>query len=369
MLVTDREKLKDYASDRRIWQGIPGVERTAAGRMFACFYSGEETEMMGNYAALIMSDDGEHFSEPIAVADVGKDSRAFDSALWIDPLGRLWFFWAVMPECRVEFAVCEQPDAEVLVWSDVRVLGHDIMINKPIVTTDGDWLFPVAVWEQGRVAGRGCVTDGLHETGAHVYRSRDKGESFEKIGTVCAKDRWYDEHMLIETRGGEIEMYVRTSYGIAKAVSKDGGCTWGEDADSGFGGPNSRFYIGRLRSGRVLLVNHVDFTGRNNLTALLSDDDGATFPHRLLIDGRDNVSYPDVCEDAEGNLYIIYDRERGARYKKDVDYDAYAKEILMAKITEEDILAGRLVSPESKLRIVVSKLGRAELTNSEKTIQ
>jgi len=357
MLITDKALLQNYASAKRLWQGIPGIERTKNGRMFVSFYSGGHTEMMGNFAAVIMSEDGEHFSEPIAVADVGEQSRAFDSALWIDPKGRLWFFWAVQPESKVEYSICENPDADELSWSAVRVLASDIMLNKPIVTQSGDWLFPVAVWRKELVAGQNCVSDGLHETGAHVYRSRDEGKTFEKLGAVCAKDRWYDEHMLIEKRSGDIEMYIRTSYGIGKAVSHDGGSNFEPDADSGLGGPNSRFYIGRLRSGRVLLVNHADFTGRNNLTALLSDDDGETFPHRLLLDGRDNVSYPDMCQDDEGSIYIVYDRERGAQYRKDVNYDQYAKEILIAKITEADIEAGRLVSPGSQLQIIASRLG------------
>ena len=63
-----------------------------------------------------------------------------------------------------------------------------------------------------------------------------------------------------------------------------------------------------------------------------------------MIDERRDVSYPDCTEDENGNLYIIYDRER---------YDA--KEILMAKVTEEDILAGRLVTPTSRLKVVLNR--------------
>lgn len=359
MLITDSLRLKEYTSEKRMWQGIPGIAISPAGRIFACFYSGGETEQMGNFAAVVMSlDGGETFSEPVAAADMGSDARAFDSALWVDPLGRLWFFWAVMPECRTEFSICAEPDADILEWSGVRTLGYDIMLNKPIVTESGDWLFPVAVWRPDLVAGVNCAPDAKHPTGAHVYRSRDMGETFEKTGTVEAPGRWFDEHMLIEKLNGDIEMYIRTSYGIGMSVSHNGGESWEPARDSGLGGPNSRFYIGRLKSGRVLLVNHHDFTGRNNLTAMLSDDDGRTFSAKILIDGRSNVSYPDVCEDDAGNIYIIYDRERGAKYQKDVDYTDYAREILMAKITEDDIRAGGIVSDGSRLKAVVTALGR-----------
>ena len=40
-----------------------------------------------------------------------------------------------------------------------------------------------------------------------------------------------------------------------------------------------------------------------------------------------------------------------------------AREILYAKITEEDILAGRLVNRESKLKCIVAKLGEYEGDN------
>lgn len=89
---------------------------------------------------------------------------------------------------------------------------------------------------------------------------------------------------------------------------------------------------------------------------MLSEDDGKTFGGYLLLDGRDNVSYPDVKEGEDGYLYIIYDHERGAHYSKDIDYSTYAKEILLAKVTEADILAGEVKDSGSKLKMVVSRL-------------
>lgn len=310
---------------------------------------------MGNYSLLVYSDDGGNtFTEPVAVADVGADGRAYDPTLWIDPLGRLWFIWSVMPNNRVEFALCNDPDAAELVWSDIRVLGYDVMLNKPIVAKNGDWLFPCAVWKKGlHSCGLGSEDN---PQGAHVFRSRDMGETFERIGTVEARDGWYDEHMLLEKNDGTIEMYIRTKYGVAVAESQDGGVTFSEARDCGFGGPNSRFHVKRLRSGNILLVNHYRFIGRSHMTALLSTDDGKTYPHTLLLDERGDVSYPDAVEGADGYIYITYDRERGAQYHADRDYSKSAREILMAKITEKDILAGALVDERSELKMIVDKI-------------
>ena len=106
-----------------------------------------------------------------------------------------------------------------------------------------------------------------------------------------------------------------------------------------------------------MLINHYEFTKRNNLTALLSEDDGKTWPYKLLLDGRNDVSYPDAVEAADGYIYITYDRERGC-FKEDLATAmADAREILMAKITEKDILAGQLTDEGSFLQGIISKLG------------
>ena len=354
--ITDALELTAYDSRHRLWQGIPSVEVTAGGRLFATLYSGGKTEENGNFSVLLTSRDGGNtWSEPIAAVDVGSEERAYDSCLWIDPHGRLWYVWAVMPHNRIEYALCEDPDAEILRWSDIRMIPGDVMLNKPIVHSDGAWLFPTAVWKDALTTGSAGGNDGTKPSGAHVYASEDGGITFTHRGTVVARERWFDEHMLLTKKNGDLEMFIRTTYGVGKAVSHDGGRTFDPDTDSKLGGPNSRFYIGRLSSGSILVVNHYRFHKRDHLTAMISRDEGQSFEGFLLIDERADVSYPDVKEHG-GYLYVIYDRERGAHYRADRDYSHAAREILLAKITEEDILAGKVISSGSFLKRIVSKL-------------
>ena len=40
MLITDKNELKKYTTEHRIWQGIPSIEVTKGGRIFSTFYSG-----------------------------------------------------------------------------------------------------------------------------------------------------------------------------------------------------------------------------------------------------------------------------------------------------------------------------------------
>jgi hypothetical protein len=357
MLITNKEELKKYDTSHRLWQGIPGIEVTKKGRIFITFYSGGTREQINNFVALLKSDDGIHFGEPIAVT-FKENFRCFDPCLWMDPLGRLWFIWSFAPENAVYAAICDDPDADELVWSDVRKIGNDVMMNKPTVLSTGEWHFPITVWPISLDKMNPIYATTDPDRKAFVYETVDHGKTFTKLGGSNVPERICDEHMILELKDNTLAMFVRTTYGIGVSYSYDRGKTWTEGEDSGLKGPNSRFHIKRLKSGRILLINHYNFNGRNNLTAMLSEDDGKTWPYKLLLDERDNVSYPDAVEHDDGYLYITYDRERGAfRYSLDKVYED-AREILIAKITEEDIISGKLVSPDSKLKFVISKLGK-----------
>jgi len=361
MLITNPKELERFYAKNRMWQGIPGIERTKNGRFFVTFYSGGTTEELGNFAAVLKSDDGVNFSEPVAAAYNGQDYRCYDSCLWIDPLSRLWFIWAVSPEHAVYASICENPDADILIWSDEFKIGNDVMMNKPTVLSTGEWLFPIAVWSHNLAVGQLFSKD--ENRGPFVYQSIDNGKTFEKLGCPEVPLRHIDEHMILEMNDGNLSMFVRTKYGIGVSYSYDKGKTWSEGTDSKLGGPCSRFFIRRLKSGRILLVNHYDYTGRNNLTAMLSDDECKTWKYKLLLDERTHVSYPDAAFDGDGYIYIIYDRERGVSHEQIMQS---AKEILMAKITEEDIINGSLVNKGSELKIIVNKLGKYEgMTKNE----
>ncbi len=358
MLITDKKELLKFKEENRIWQGIPGIEVTKKGRKFLTFYSGGTTEEIGNFSLLYKADDGLSFDSLEAVA-YKADSRCFDPCLWIDPLDRLWFIWSASPEFAVYASICEDPDADKLEFSAPKKIGAEIMLNKPTVLGTGEWLFPIAVWKNNMSPTK---TDSEEtDRRAFVYKTTDNGNSFVKLGGTDMPKRSFDEHMILELKDKTLAMYVRTTYGIGISYSYDRGKTWTEGTNSGLGGPCSRFFIGRLKSGRILLVNHYDYKGRNNLTAMLSEDDGKTFPYKLLLDERDNVSYPDATEGKDGNIYITYDRERGAFLKSFEDLYTKAREILVAVITEEDIIAGELINSESKLKQVVSKLGKCAL--------
>ncbi len=363
MLITDKNELKKYTITKHIWCGIPSIEVTKKGRTFITFYSGGTIEWLGNYVLLIKSDDGVNFSDPIAVCYAGEDHRCFDPCLWIDPLGRLWFTWSKNPDAGLFAAICEDPDADEIVFGEEFFIGHNVMMNKPTVLSTGEWAFPIAVWHPKVAEPFPLKPNVSAEPGAYAYITSDCGKTFKKSAPADVKNRCFDEHMFLELENGVVRVFVRTNNGIGAADSYDGGNHWGESFDTGYGGPNSRFHIRRLPSGRVLLINHHQFNGRNNLTAMLSEDDGKSFPYKLLLDERNNVSYPDSVTTPDGKIHITYDHERGNYRANLQDALSQSREILTACITEEDIINGSLVNAESYLKRVIYKLEKYDGEN------
>ena len=256
-------------------------------------------------------------------------------------------------------AICEDPDADELVFGEEFQIGRGIMMNKPLVLSTGEWLFPIALWQLDIYNDfRKSELSDDDVAASYVYKTSDNGKTFTCIGGADVKNRTFDEHMIYEMDNGVLRMLVRLKNGIADTYSYDRGKTWSKGQTTSLGGPSSRFFIKKLKSGRVLLINHHKFTRRNNLTAFLSEDDGKSFPYSLMIDERDAVSYPDAVEMNDGSIYIVYDRERGCFKSSLEEVYASAREILTARITEEDIISGKFVSEGSYTKRVVSKLTR-----------
>ena len=134
-------------------------------------------------------------------------------------------------------------------------------------------------------------------------------------------------------------------YALFTAIKgRFGGKSWTDGENTDIPNPSSRFCLLRLKSGRVLLINQMDSKKRTAMTALLSEDDGKTFPYALLLDNGENNSYPDAVQSEDGTIYLIWDRGRQS-----------AREIVCARITEDDILAGKIVDDGSYCYNIVSK--------------
>ncbi len=321
-------------------QGVAGIERTAKGRLWAIY--GRDVESTRTYQVLKTSDDdGQSWSEVKLMILPHTGTRAMSANVWIDPQGRLWLFWgqsAGLQDGRfgVWAIVADDPDATQPKWSTPRRLGDGILLNKPAVLKNGDWLLPASVWK----ADNSC----------HVLASSDQGKTFQLRGTAHiaeAHTRGPDEPMIVERNDGSLWMMVRVQ-GMAESISNDGGKTWSPVERIKIKHNTSRFFLRRLRTGTLLLVKHGPLdqrTKREQLTAYISDDDGKTWLGGLMIDERDDVTYPDGVQAEDGTIYIVYDYHRTPEGI-----------IHMATFREDDVRAGKPVTDKVRLRALIDRL-------------
>jgi predicted neuraminidase len=349
---------EEFASGNRKFQGIPGIAASSVSRLWATWYSGGEGEGAENYVLVSRSDDaGETWSPPLLVIQPSGMVRAFDPTLWCDPSGRLWVFWAQGLSTEVNriwdgrgdvwYIRCDRPNEEELFWTKPRRISDGVMLNPPTVLSNGKWLFPVSIWEK---APHHLAVEGRRLAGAVC--SEDQGQSFTWLGGARIPDRSFDEHHILQRGDGSLLLLARTKNGVGQSVSRDEGRTWSPGRQSGLACPNSRFFVTRLSSGNLLMVNHVDPVAmpesrsalRNHLTATISGDDGETWTGKLLLDERGDVSYPHGVQVNDGTIHVIYDR---GRYGD--------REILLATFTEEDVFSGRTKSCVARLKHIVDR--------------
>lgn len=342
---------EEYHTRHRLWQGCPSILRTPRGRLFAAWYSGGAGEPdPDNYNLLIRSeDDGWTWSEPeLVVPSEFKEHGyiAIDVQLWLDPLDRMWLFITQRyfgknrlitdpDHLAVWAAVCDDPDADHLEWHEPRFISQGFLRTQPTVLSNGDWVLCAYDWSSPNY---------------RYSRSNDQGKTWvrceagRKVGTP------FDETMILERKDHSLVMFARANRPLlAECTSPDpSGTVWTPGEFTGTLNAQTRFYVRRLKSGRVLLIHNNAAGMRTNLCARLSEDDGFTWKYTLELDQAASpdraISYPDAVQADDGRIFIIYDCGRTT-----------AMEIRMAQITEEDIMHGSLCDHASYLNRIISK--------------
>ena len=120
----------------------------------------------------------------------------------------------------------------------------------------------------------------------------------------------------VKKQSGDIVALMRDRGGakrIPMSVSKDNGLTWSHVQKTELPNPDSSVDCIVLKSGHWVLVCN-DTTGgirggRNQLTALLSDDEGATWKWKRTLEKHDEscaASYPCVIQARDGSIHCTY---------------------------------------------------------------
>ena len=331
------------ARSRRFFGGIPSIAVSSKnGRLWRTFYAGPtDGEDSNNYAVLETSaDDGKSWKEVLVRDPDGEGPwRAFDPEVWIAPDGRLHWSWTerevplrdgklnryspnlLSSTERLMSVALDAEHEPAKPFPVPRAIASGVMMCKPLAASDGRWLYPVAKWQD--------------DFSARLYASTDGGVTLQPLGgATLPKDiREFEEHNVVELKDGTLRVYMRTrdkGRSAWQADSSDGGRTWKKAQPCAFRHTNSRFFVRRLKGGALLLVKHGPLDrdiGRKDMTAYVSDDDGATWQGGLVIHPG-ACSYPDGDQAPDGTIYVIMDNDR---YGK--------QELFVAKFTEDDVRA------------------------------
>lgn len=342
-----------------------GIAVTGGGRIFSAWIGGEDGPE--SFLLLSYSDDGgKSFCDFPLILDPHGEELPFAlnthvGGLWVDPKGRLWLFYqqslGMWDGKGAVFAIrCDEPDAEALVWSEPRYISPGAVIKKPIVRRNGEWILPVSLWERWYISPpfEECHHEVDAIRGATVFASTDEGESWEYRGGVNFTDSCFNEHSVAEQPNGDLLMMSRCMGCMKRSVSSDGGRTWSPEEEyfKHVTGWSSMATLYPLASGNLLLIKHGRSMAhvteeRTHLTALLSRDGGKSFEGGLVLDERLRAAYPDACQAADGSILVQYDYLRKKESK-----------LYFARFTEEDVLRGGTLSPETDaVRLITGQKG------------
>jgi hypothetical protein len=358
-LILNPGSTADYNRAKRTCTGVPSIAVSRGGHLWATWFSGttpgEIIERCPNAYVVVSTsgDGGKTWKEVLAIDPDGPGPlKAYDPHPWIDPDGKLWVFFTLpYPLHKHAWAITAvDGDQASPAWSQPRPVFEGVLLNKPTVLANGDWLFPTYA---RRPQNMGAIL-------SHI--SRDKGRTFAVKGQIEASwDLSPSEPMAVERQDGSLWMLVRTTKGIGESISTDSGATWSPLKVPSIQHTSSRFFISRLQSGNLLLVKHLGIDEdplsagkakqRRELTAFISKDDGKTWSGGLILDERIGCSYPDAQQVADGTIYFCWDYQRSRE-----------QELWMTTFREEDAIAA---SAEATARVksnrrLISKGGTPE---------
>lgn len=364
----------------RLFQGCPQVEVSDGGRLWATWFgSNIQAERapfhQDQFSVISTSADGGKTWKEVFIFDPSDllGGGASDPLLWKDAKGNVRFVALrnIDFKGKDDFATSAweftmlDPEDEHTAWSEPRLLGNKNMsVMKPLIFPDGTIMRSM---DDFKLVGK------PDQVRIRFLKEDADGEPMFVSQLPVDNDAGFAEQMPIIRKDGSLFTFYRAKNGQKFAESFDGGRTWklGGYYPMQFS-VNTKCILKTLPSGRVLLVaNDVQLrhdggkrvylytdengrerelktnrTVRTRMTAYLSDDDGKTFPHKLLLCDDGQISYPSATLGNDDAIYIVYDQGRGVIGQHT---------IFLSKVTEKDILNGKLISGESFLNNVVSR--------------
>jgi len=245
------------------------------------------------------------WTTPVEVAN-GIQSPTLRYPCWNPVLfqpttGPLLLFYKVGPSPSSWWGMLKTSDDGGSTWSAPRRLPAGFLgpiKNKPVQLPNGDILSPSSGEDNG------CRV--------HFERSRDLGETWEKIGPVNdGVEIAAIQPSILFHKDRRLQAVGRTVQGrIFQVWSEDNGATWGKMTLSDLPNPNSGIDALTLKDGRQLLVYNHTTNGRTPLNVAVSED-GQVWQAALVLETLPGeYSYPAVIQSSDGLVHVTYTWKR-----------------------------------------------------------
>jgi predicted neuraminidase len=289
------------------------ITELANGDLFLVYYGGQGEYAVdtGVFGARLKK--GTHrWTPPQRIAHDPFRSLG-NGVIWQAPDGVVWLFYVVRwgdtwSTSRVQ-AKISRDGANT--WSDSFVVSDvegTMVRGHPIVLDTGEYLLPI-----------------YHETGFNTeivgadstsrFLRFDPKTNVWKPSGVIASAKGNIQPAVVQLTHDHLIAYCRRGGGydpisdgyMIRSESLNGGRTWSEGKDAAFPNPNSAVDFLKLKSGHLLLVYNDSMNERTPLTAALSLDGDASWPHRRNIAvGPYDYAYPFAIQSHDGKIHVIY---------------------------------------------------------------
>jgi len=265
--------------------------------------------------------------------------------LWLAPNGNLWLFFGVMgnnePFDGVQGAwavICQNPNAEFPQWGRPFRLSYFADPRRP-VQVNGEWYIALDGWRHSAE----FPPRYMEYVGGRIHRFDWQNQKLEFVSHLPPNNgtqySGFFETEFCQRSDGSVLALCRSLSSAAETkycVSEDLMQTWSAWQDYTTISPSSssRMWLGRSPTGRMVFCWNNDLI-RRTLTLGLSEDDGATYAHTVVLEpsSTGQVSYPIVTFGQADEILIAYDVERTGP----------KKQIRVAKVLESQVVLGTSV--------------------------
>jgi len=321
------------------YQGWPTVARDENGTLYvgASGFRIGHVCPFGKTVMYISKNEGESWTPPIVINDTYMDDR--DAGLIYMGNGKMLLSWFCLPlsdysadwwlNCVNNWNSPEGVKASYGMLDAIKLLPENKLIGGSFLRTTDDYgvtwgetiRLPISaphgpsMCRDGSLVYLGlefCSEGELPHKSVALYKSRDKGNSWEKVSVIpspswLAKGEFLDEPHIIELPDGRLLGAFRTepSFRIATTFSSDGGKSWDDVTMTEATGAPPHLM---LHSSGAVICSYGRRHAPNGERAMVSYNGGESWEEEYILSESPSgdLGYPSTVELADGSLITVY---------------------------------------------------------------